>query len=151
MKKIIASILICIMMLFSFAACNDNNNEHENLTGLGSFEGLDPKVELQIIKDCLGESYKGQESVDNNPIKYYYGKYNNYIVVKMLIGWSLGPRTEEIEGIEFNYPNLIMICVWKNNKLYGLPKASGEGWLTKQNIGEINTIDRQAFPSMYLE
>lgn len=81
MKK---RIFVCLMLAVClvFAGC-----EEKEIKGLGRFEGLDPEIELQIIKDFCGANYKGQESVDYSPIRFYYGTYNGCVVIRVP-GWG---------------------------------------------------------------
>lgn len=146
-KRIIVSFLMAFCMILS--GCGGDGNKE--LTGLGRFDGLDAETELEIIKSYFGDNYKGQESVDCNVVKFYYGAYSGCVVVRMFIdGWVwAGTWSTVIEETEFIYPGDRVIKVLKDGSLYRLNQAYANGYLTQDDLEFINKIDRKVFAVNY--
>ena len=97
-----------------------NRPETEWAFGLGSYDGMDCETELQLRKN----RFQKFPSISNyDPISFYYGNYNGYIVYQALdMMWY--DADETIGDLHFSYPlNLGRIMVFKdgeNNTLTSL-------------------------------
>ena len=122
--------------------------EVNGITGLGSYAGLAPEIELEIIKTCLGESYNGQESVDKWKFNPYYGNFDGYEVFIRMPGWVWG----NFKDVTIIIDNLHFISkapgelnnpwkAWKDGQLYNLKSLYDEGSITKVSLEKLYIIN----------
>ena len=109
--------------------------EHEDLIGLGSYEGLDAETELKIIKMVYDTKYNGQESVDAwNFCGYYHGVYDGYVVFRYT-SWEFACGGETIDGLDFASGEKTV--AWKDGKIWRLKDLYDSELISREALEKI--------------
>ena len=159
-------ILMCsLAILFGCAGTtNDDFNSKKNTAkqvefSEGTFPGLSAETELQIKLDYLKNYFDRQEqselTVDNLPIDYYFGKYNDFEIIGFLADVAvLGKYT--VADYVFNFPYPACMLAWKQDEktgdgiFYEVREAYDLELLTEDDIKDMNERHRDEFPGNYI-
>ena len=125
--------------------------EHEDLNGLGSYEGLDAETELKIVKMVYDTKYNGQESVNAwNFCGYYHGVYDGYVVYRYTSrGFWGGGISETIGGLDFAYGENTV--AWKDGKIWWLKDLYDSELISRDFLEEIFNRHKELHIGWYSE
>jgi len=89
---------------------------------------------------------------ENVRIDRYFGTYNGKVAL-MISGDGDGfpdmVWEQIVAGVVFHYNSGQQIHIWYNRDFFSLPQAYEQGFLTAEDIMNVNYRHRQAFPFMY--
>ena len=151
MKRII-SILLLLLLLISFSACDFNSLYDSDAPDAATADIPDKSSGTALSPESSEtEKYPSENRVittykEANPqytdvsIKNYYGIYNNNVVVMINHGGNYFGEiwTEQIGeiGIEYRDSNRILLLT-EDNALLSLTQAYKQGYLTDADIADI--------------
>jgi len=159
-------VLLCsITILYGCAGATNDDSKSGKKTIIqeesseGTFPGLSAETERQIKLDYLKNYFDKREqstlTLENIPIDYYFGKYNNFEVIGFSANAAvLGKYT--VAGYVFNFPYpLAHMLAWKLDEktsdgiFYEVREAYDLELLTEDDIKDMNERHRNEFPRDY--
>ena len=132
MKKVLL-FAIAFVMLFSLAACG-NNEDTEMMN----------QAKQTYLNDFL-KTDNPDATINDVSFTPFLGIYNDSLVAVFYGGQYHGPQIErvvelKIEGLDFSYSYGYPILVWNSNSIVELAEAYGQGLLTKANLQAVSSL-----------
>jgi hypothetical protein len=142
----------CIAVVCGCAGNGDTSSrttdgKEDYLGELGTFEGLSAETERQIKLDFWNhyrsevepywpeaEPYRPEFEPDLFRIKYYFGIYNDWVVMAN-VGYARAVSWISIDGYDFVFPSTpVEMFAWQNGHIYDVQEAFELGFLTRRDI-----------------
>ncbi len=109
--KIIISLILCLLVGFSFSACDNGDNTEENTTVDADFEKIE-NIEIPVVKEEVTEE-KIVDYEEKEPANSQIGVIVNSIIKIMSIGernGSLSVLVRNISSSDIQYAVLSVVC-----------------------------------------